>query len=428
MELLCLGVSHKTAPLSVRERLAMAPEAQAELVREVGAAPLEAMVLCTCNRAELYLWTSDHDAARVAAEGALLRVGGPELAGHLYEHCKDAAVTHLFRVAASLDSMVVGEPQILGQVKDAFERAKAAGGARAELSRVFAAAFGCAKRVRTETAIGQAAVSMASAAVELAQKIFGGLEGKAILLVGAGEMAEVAGRHLRAAGAGKIAIANRTVVRAEELAGQLGGEAAPMEALGRLLVEADVVVCSTASLQPLITRALLAPLLKARRYRPLFLVDLAVPRDVAPDVHELEAVYAYDVDDIQKVVAQNAAVRAAEAARAEGVVAQEVSRYLRDRATREQLPVLAQLRARAEQIARAEVARTLERLGPSLDPKQQQSVEAMAMAIINKLLHQPTLRLRAQGGQPDVERLADAAATLFGLEEDGPKAASGGER
>ncbi|HSP19798.1 MAG TPA: glutamyl-tRNA reductase, partial [Myxococcaceae bacterium] len=252
---------------------------------------------------------------------------------------------------------------------------------------------------------------------------FDGLEGKTVLLVGAGEMAEMAGKHLVASGASKVLVANRTFERAEALAATLNGQAVPFDRMNESLILADVVVCSTASPTPVITKEMVAAVLKPRKHRPLFLVDLAVPRDVDPAVHELEGVYSYDVDDIQKVIAENQAARAAAAAKAEVLVAEEVARYIRQRAVREQVPVLAQLRARAEQIRRAELERALANLPVPLTPDQAKVVEAMTSAIINKMLHQPTAKLRAvQSGESE---LAEAAAELFGLDGAARKANEG---
>jgi glutamyl-tRNA reductase len=414
MELLCIGVSHKTAPVEMREKLAVPEALQQALLSKVSQQD-EAMLVSTCNRVELYLVTSEERSARERAMSVLMEVAGPEVAEHFYEHLGEQAALHLFRVASSLDSMVVGEPQILGQVKDAFELAQKAGTARGHLARTCNAAFACAKRIRTETGIGRAAISMASAAVALASKIFGGLEGRFVLVVGAGEIAALAARHLSSAGAGRIIVTNRTFARAEALAAEVGGVARPFEELTSLLIPADVVICSTASPRPIFTRENVSPVLKPRRHRPLFMVDLAVPRDIEPGVNALDGVYAYDVDDIQKVVAENAAQRAAEAAKAEELVAEEIVRFLKGRAERQQLPVIKLLRARAEEIVRGEVERTLAKLG-RLDEKERKSIEAMGMAIINKMLHQPTARLRATGGGEEGERLADAASELFGLE------------
>ena len=417
MEFLCIGLSHRTAPLSVRERLALSETRQVELLQRLAQSPNEAFLVSTCNRVELYLAAPDMNRVRESALAELQHLGGPETVDHLYVHQGEAALVHLFRVSSSLDSMVLGEAQILGQVKDAFERGQGAGAVRGELTRVCAAAFGCAKRVRTETAIGRSATSMASAAVSLASKVFDGLGDKTVLLVGAGEMAELAARHLKQAGATRLFVANRTLARAEALAAEVGGTARPFEELFSLLTAADVVVCSTASPLPLFTKENVAAVGKARKHRTLFMVDLAVPRDIAPEVGELDWVHAYDVDDIQKFVAENAAARAEEAQKAGVLVAQEVARFVRERAVRNGVPVLAQLRQRAESIARAEVERTLSSLGDGLSEKQRKSIEAMGRAIVNKLLHEPTARLRAVGPEHEGNRLAGAAAELFGLDE-----------
>ena len=420
--LVCVGLSHRTAPVDVRERLVLAEERQTELLQVMAQAPAEALLVSTCNRVELYVVGPGADLGE-RTRAAVAGVAGEDLAPYLYAHHGEAAVLHLFRVAASLDSMVLGEPQILGQVKDAFDLAQRLGAARGELARICAAAFGSAKRVRTETDLGRAATSMASAAVEMARHIFDGLQGKTVLLVGAGEMAELAGRHLVSAGASKVLVANRTAERAEALAATLNGQAVDFERMEDALLLADVVVCTTASPTPVITREKVSQVLKPRKHRPLFLVDLAVPRDVDPAVHTLDGVFAYDVDDIQKVIDENQAARVAAASKAEVLVAEEVARYIRQRAVREQVPVLAQLRARAEQIRRAELERALANLPAPLSPEQARVVEAMTSAIVNKMLHQPTAKLRAvQAGDSE---LVDAAAELFGLDASPRKAGEG---
>jgi len=420
--LVCVGLSHHTAPVNVRERLALPDERQTELLQAMAQAPAEALLISTCNRVELYVLGPGDD-LQDRTRAALARAAGDDLLPYLYAHRGEAAVLHLFRVAASLDSMVLGEPQVLGQVKDAFEQAQRMGAARGELTRICAAAFGSAKRVRTETDLGRAATSMASAAVVMARHVFDGLDGKTVLLVGAGEMAELGGKHVLSAGASRVLVTNRTFERAEALAVSLGGEAVPFERLEESLVLADMVVCTTASPAPLITREKVARVLKPRRHRPLILVDLAVPRDVDPDVSTLDGVYAFDVDDIQKVVDQNQAARTAAAASAEVLVSEEVGRYIRQRAVREQVPVLAQLRARAEQIRRAELERAMANLSAPLGPEQLKVIEAMTSAIVNKMLHQPTARLRAVAAGDS--ELADAAAELFGLDGTPRKAGEG---
>jgi glutamyl-tRNA reductase len=419
-ELLCVGLSHKGAPIEIREQLAVSEEALPELLARATsiAGVSEALLLSTCNRVELVAVVQSADAG-----GPLVNVlsGNAPAAvrAHLRVHTGEAAMVHLFRVAASLDSMVVGEPQILGQVKDAFAQSVAAGTVGGELTRACEAAFASAKRVRTETGIGAAAVSMASAAVELAHKIFGAVKGRTVLVVGAGPMSELCARHLSSEAA-KVLVANRTHARAEALCLAVGGGAQPrpFESLPQLLVEADIVVSSTAAPRPIFTRELVQAALKARRGRPLFLVDLAVPRDVAPEVHGLDGVYAFNVDDLEQVVAQNLQTRSGEAARAEVLVAEEVARFSRSKAARDAVPILGQLRRRADQIALAEAEKTLATIGAALSARQRQSVEAMARAIVNKLLHTPTARLREAGesGPEQAARLAAAAAELFDLE------------
>lgn len=421
MDLVCIGVSHKTAPLEVREKLALSEEEISKVLQRVSGTAAETMVVSTCNRVEFYAVAESAEKAKGALHSVVVSLGGDRSLEHLYQHHGDSALVHLFRVTASLDSMVVGEAQILGQVKDALELAQRVGAAGPELVRACAAAFASAKRVRSETGIGRSAVSMASAAVELANKVFGGLEGRPVLLVGAGEMGELAGKHLRNAGAAPIVVINRTRERAEQLASSIGGQVRDFADLHASTILADLVVCSTASPQYIFTKDSVTPILRIRKFRPLFMVDLAVPRDIAPDLSELEGVYAYDVDDIQRVIADNSATRMLEAAKAETIIAEEIARFVRARSIRDGVPVLALLRARAEQIAKAEAERTLANLGADLSEKQRRSVQAMATAIVNKLLHEPTSRLRELGADQSANRLADAAAELFGLESGSPR-------
>ena len=319
---------------------------------------------------------------------------------------------HLFRVTASLDSMVVGEVQIQGQVKEAHARALEAGACGAALSRALSAALSAAKRVRTETAIARGAVSISSVAVQMAHKVLGDLSGRAVLLIGAGEMAQLAARELHAGGASELLVANRSGAAAEALAKEVGGIPVGLGELPALLERADVVLCSTAAQQPIVTRELIGRALKARRYRPLFLIDLALPRNVEPAANQLENVYVYDLDDLERVAAQNRDLRQQEVQRAEAIVREEIVAYARAKQERAAVPVLARLRAQAQALADAEVERTLSLLGP-LSERQQKSVRSMAAAIVNKLLHRPTARLRGEQGGP----LADAAADLFGLQD-----------
>ena len=412
-DFLLVGLSHRTAPIAVRERLGSSPDRLRELLARARAAGvLEAAIVSTCNRFELYAAAPDPDAAL-----ARLRelVGGPhaDVARALYAHTGREAVRHLFRVASSLDSMVVGEPQIAGQVKDGFRLAREAGADGPRLERALARALGAAKRVRSETGIAEGLVSVASVAVELTRKIFGELKGRSVLLVGAGEMATAAARALRSAGTGRLVVANRTAERAEALAAEFGGEPAPTAALPSLLEAADIVLSSTGAAGFMLDHALVAAAVKARRYRPLFLIDLAVPRDIDPRCNELENTYLYDLDDLDQVAAATRTARAGEAEKAEAIIEVELAAFVREQAVRAATGVLSEFRARAAEVAAAEAERTLKLAGP-LNERQAASVKSMAQAIVNKLLHQPAAALRAEAealgaGGP----LADAAAVLF---------------
>jgi glutamyl-tRNA reductase len=418
-----VGLSHKSAPVEVREKLAVgAPEMEQFLAALRAADGVEELMLVsTCNRVETYVWGAPHVSESVRA--VLVERAGAQVLGSLYDRRGRDALRHLFRVSASLDSMVLGEPQILGQVKDAFAQAQKAGTLAGVITQACQAAFSAAKRVRTETAIGSAPVSMASAAVELARKIFGTLAGRTVLLVGAGKMSELTARHL-AEGSPRILVTNRTFERAAELARTVQGTARPFDQLSALLVEADIVVSSTAAPRPILTTAMIHQVARQRHFRPLFMVDLAVPRDIEPGVGKLENVYAYNVDDLQHVVDSGRQTREGEAQKAELIVGEEVERFLKARQVRDAVPVLAQLRGRAEEIARAEAERTLANFGEELTPKQRKSIEAMGKAIVNKLLHGPTMRLREAGkaGPGEATALAALVEQLFDLDAKAPSA------
>jgi glutamyl-tRNA reductase len=412
MTVICVGLSHWEAPIAVREQLAV-PEAQVqERLRELRALPgvREAMLLSTCNRLEIFAVTD----GRGAGEDLLARLG-PQAAPHARCRFDDEALRHLFRVTASLESMVVGEAQILGQVKEAASRAQEHGALGPQLGRAVERALSAAKRVRTETEIARGAVSISSVAVRLAKKLLGDLTGRCVLLIGAGEMGQLAARELRAAGAQELLVANRSFSAAEELAQQVSGVPVMLEDLPQLLERADVALCSTAAPAFVVTRDAMAKALKARRYRPIFLVDLTLPRNVEPSANELENVYVYDLDDLENVAARNGEARTAHVGRAEEIVEEELKALLAQVQERASLPVLAQLRAHAEALAKAEVEKTLSGM-PGLGEAEQKRVRAMAAAIVNKLLHGPTAKLRSEGKGP----LAEAAAALFGLAAEEP--------
>jgi glutamyl-tRNA reductase len=412
-DLFLVGLSHKTAPIEVRERVALSGDelksALEELRRMDGVE--EAFVVATCNRVEVYVQADGDHAAR-----RFFTARAPEAGDHLYVKGGAEAVRHLFRVSASLDSMVVGEQQVLGQVKEAYGLASAAQAAGSYISRLCNRAFATAKRVRTETDIGRGATSMSQVAVELVEKIFGDLRGRAILLAGAGKMGALSAKALASLGADRILVTNRSPERGLALAHQVNGTFREWEELPRLLVEADVVIVSTGAPTYVLGRDLVHTAMKARRQRSLCLIDLAVPRNVDPAAGQLPDVFAYDVDDMEKVVETTHEARKGEALRAEAIVEAEVMAFTKERDARAALPVLAQLRRQAESIALAEAERTLAQVGGKLDEKGKRSVEAMARAIVNKLLHGPTARLKEAASSGD-GALADAAAELFGIED-----------
>src|SRR5262245_9228589 len=376
------GLSHLTAPVSVRGQLALEEEKVREILGDLAARGLcqEVMILSTCNRVEVYGVAEAPGEARQAAFsrlGAQRGVALRDVEPLLYIKSEDEAVRHVFRVAAALDSMLIGEPQILGQVKDAFALAQSSGTAGPFLHSLMSHAFGVAKKVRTETAVGRHAVSVSFAAVELARKIFSGLEGKAVLLLGAGEMAELAARHLLAEGALPLYVVNRTFSRAQELARGLGGTAMPFDELYQVMASVDIVIASTAAPEPVIRAAEVQRALHARRARPLFFVDIAVPRNVEPGVNRLDNAFCYDIDDLRSVVESNVRERQREAQRAEALVAREVERFAARLRDLEVVPTIVSLRDKIEAIRRAEVAKALGRL-PRADDDTRQIVEALS--------------------------------------------------
>ncbi len=409
-----VGLSHKSAPISVREQVALSGEALRDAIIGLKGADgvAEAMVVSTCNRVEVYVVADSLEPAR-----RFFLDRSPEANGHLYERHGAEAVRHLFRVSASLDSMVVGEQQILGQVKEAYGICSAAQAAGPFISRLCNKAFATAKRVRNETDIGRGASSVSQVAVELVKKIFGDLRGRAILLVGAGKMGALSAKALADLGADSILVTNRSTERAQALAEQVGGAAKPWEELTHLLAVADVVLVSTGAPSYVITRDLAIQTMKARKQRSICFIDVAVPRNVDPACGDLANVYSYDIDDLQKLVKETHQMRAEEAIRAEAIIEAEAMAFAREREARGALPVLAALRRQAEEIARAEAERTLQLVGGKLDDKGRRSVEAMARAIVNKLLHRPTARLKDAATSGD-SALPGAAAELFGIEND----------
>ncbi len=425
MKLILVGLSHKSAPLTVRECLAPPPEAVGDQLQRCSALPgvREAFMVSTCNRVEVLTAVEDQDAGnRVTAWLADGRqVPAEEITPHLYVHQGRDAVRHLFRVASSLDSLVVGEPQILGQIKEAYRQATEAGTSRAVLNRLLHKTFQVAKRVRSETNIGGAAVSISFAAVELAKKIFDSLEGLTAMVVGAGEMAELALEHLVGQGVSRVLVANRTLERAVELARPFGGEALELKDLGAVLDKVDIVIASTGSPQPVISEDMARKAIKKRRGRPLFFIDIAVPRDVEPGVGELDGCYLYDIDDLTSVVEAGRASRAEAADQAERIVAEEVVKFMAWLRSLDAVPTISALGAKAEQIRLAELGRTLKDLGID-DPEQAAALDRLTQALVKKLIHDPIMFVKGASHDKSADTRREQLALvrrIFNIEENG---------
>ena len=425
MLVIVTGISHKTASLELRERLALDDEQSLRLARELldeGSA-CEAVALSTCNRTELYLYARDSLAARQAAVAHLARQAGvdvSELEQSSYSYSGDGAIAHLFRVTSSLDSMVVGEAQIVAQMKAAYQQACEGGCTSVVFNRLFRNALEVGKRVRTETAIGERPVSISSAAVELALQVFGRFRDHTVLIVGAGETGELTATHLKAHGIEEILVTNRTLSAAEELARRVGGRAVPFEDLEGHLAAADIVISSTSAPGYVIGRDSVERALRRRHHRPVFFIDIAVPRDLDPEIGRVRNAYLYDIDDLQHVVAQNRHERDKEAARAERIVEQELANVNDWLRSLEVVPTIATLRESVEQIRRGE----LERLGgkiSGLTDEQRAQVEMLTNSIVNKILHMPTVKMKEVAGRDQCYLYVDAVRTLFDL--DGGEAA-----
>jgi glutamyl-tRNA reductase len=411
-----VGLNHETAPVAVREALAFPPDRLPEALAGVRAQAglAEAVILSTCNRVEVYGRATEASLDAVAAFVA--RFHGREqsdIAPYLYRLEGEAAVRHAFRVAASLDSMVMGEPQILGQVKQAYEIAEKAGSLGSVLTSLRNRSVAAAKRARTETAIGRNAVSVSHVAVELARKIFGSLRDRAVLLVGAGKMSELAARQMVRDGARASVLGGRTFEKAEQLAAALGGRAAPFEALRAELARADIVISGTGAPGIVIRGADVEAAQAIRRGRPLFLIDIAVPRDIAEDAGTVSGVFLYDLDDVKTVAEANLRERMKEATAAEAILDEEVRDFLEWRRSLEVVPFLVELRKRGDEIRKAELEKARRRMGP-LTPEQDHALEAATSAIVNKLLHEPTVQLKQMAGSKQPEHVG-FIRKLFGL-------------
>jgi glutamyl-tRNA reductase len=422
MHLFLLGVSHRTAPVDLRERLDFSSRDLSAAAAAVVARPSmsESVVLSTCNRSEIYVASSDPARAREELVGFLSdyhHVALQAFQPHLFALENSAAVAHLFRVAAGLDSLVVGEPQILGQVKEAFQSASGKRCVGPVLGNVFRWSFGVGKRVRSETALGEGAVSVSFAAVALARKIFGHLDGRRVLVVGAGEISSLTAQHLRSQGVGEIVITSRTHAHAEALASEVGGVALPWDAMIGALGSADIVVTATGSQRPIITRAPLEAAQGHRRSTPLFIIDLAVPRDVEAAIGEIEQVFLYNIDDLQSIVEENLSRRAAEVEHAESIVNEEVAKFMAWQRSRSAVPTIVALRQRFESIRASELQRLESKLGV-LPPDARERVDAVTRLIVEKLLIEPTEQLKALPDEETQAAYTEAVNRLFKLQQD----------
>jgi glutamyl-tRNA reductase len=419
MALFVSGLSHRTAPVALREQLAVDEDKLREVLRDLQGAGVvdEVVIVSTCNRVEMYAVGEVPGEARSAVFRHLCRHRGidpAQVEPVLYTHVDGDAVHHAFRVASSLDSMMVGEPQILGQLKDAFALAQSCETVGPTLHTLFTQAFAVAKKVRTETEIGRHAVSVSFAAVELARKIFAELGGKAVLLVGAGKMSELAARHLVEQGAFPIYVANRTWSRAQELARALSGTAVPFDELPMALAAVDIVISSTGAPEPVITLEMVQRVMHGRRGRPLFFIDIAVPRDVEATVDTLDDVYCYDIDGLKQVVDANLRERAREAQRGEALVEREVAKFRARLSDVEVIPTIVSLRERLEGIRAGEVRKALGRL-PDASPETRAAMEALSTAIVNKILHAPITKLRESSRAGAGRSWTEFVHELFGL-------------
>jgi len=421
MKLVIVGLNHKTAPVGVREKVSFSTDtlerSLRRLVREYGLN--EGVILSTCNRVEVLALSRDADlekgimqVKRFLSDSSSIPL--ETLDEHLYSYCAADAVKHLFRVGAGLDSMVLGEPQILGQVKDSYAHAVEYDSAGVIVNKLYHKAFSVAKRIRTETKIGEAAVSISFAAVELAKKIFGELSGKSVMLLGAGEMAELAAKHLLRAGIREIMVANRTYERAAEFVKDFGGTAILFREFPHHLKNVDIVIASTGAKTFIIREEQVRDVLRDRKNRPMFFIDISVPRNVDPLVNNIDNTYVYDIDDLQGVVASNIKERSKEADEAEGIIEDEIEKFYRWIKSLDVVPTIIALRNHCDGIRKAELERAAKGLN-GLSDKDKKIIEAMTKAIVNKILHDPVSRLKKDADKIEGDTYIDTTRKLFDL-------------
>jgi glutamyl-tRNA reductase len=422
MNLVIVGLNHKTSPVEIREKVSFPQDALGEPLRRLtnhyGLS--EAVILSTCNRVEVMAIAPDVERGVSMVKRFISESRGIPLSGleeHLYSHCGEDAVRHLFRVSAGLDSMVVGEPQILGQVKDSYGRAVEHNAAGVVVNKLFHKAFQVAKRIRTETKIGGAAVSISFAAVELARKIFGDLSGKAAMLLGAGEMAELAARHLMSNGIRELVVANRTYEKAIEMVKGCGGTAIMFREFPHYLKSADIVIASTGAAGFIIRPDQVHEAMRERKNRPMFFIDISVPRNIDPLVNDIDNAYVYDIDDLQGVVVANVKERAKEAELAEGIISEELAGFYRWVKSLDVVPTIIALRSACDRIRKAEMNKALSALN-GLTERDRATLEAMTSAIVNKILHSPLTHMKKEANTVEGDLYVDAVRRLFDLEID----------
>jgi len=424
-QIVVVGLNHRSAPVEIREKVAFPAS-------EIGCALRgllereqisEVVIVSTCNRVEVWILTTEGYQGTAIVENFLAsfhKIPFSELNGHLYHFEGEDAIRHLFRVASSLDSMVLGEPQILGQVKDAYGYAAEFRTIGSVLDKFFSKAFFVAKRVRTETRVASSAVSVSYAAVELARKIFGDLKEKTAMLIGAGEMCELAARHLLSAGVKGIMVTNRTFERAAKLAEEFRGTPVRFEEFRDHLKRADIVLSSTGASHAILKRSDVEEVIRVRKNRPMFFIDMAVPRDIDPEANQLDNVYVYDIDDLNNVIETNLEERQKEAAKAEEIVVAEVRNFLRWLDAQQVTPTIVSLRKRYEEVRKAEVEKALSVLGTD-DPKTRKVVEALSASMLNKMLHAPIAAMKRESDGRSPMKMVAAIREIFGLQEQEPE-------
>jgi len=416
MSIWALGINHKTAPVAVRERVAFDPASMPSVLQKLQEldSVSEVVVLSTCNRTEIYLTADDHCPDLVSRWlEQNQQIGRVDLDASMYSLTEDQAVSHTMRVASGLDSLVLGEPQILGQMKSAFAVAQDAGTVGSELGRLFRQTFSIAKRVRTDTAIGQNPVSVAFAAVRMAQHIFADMKNSRALLIGAGETIELVARHLRQAGVQHMTLANRTLARAQNLAQEFHAEAVLLEDIPQVLADADIVISSTASPLPILGKGMVEKALKKRRHKPMFMVDIAVPRDIEEEVGELSDVYLYTVDDLRDIIEENVRSREDAARQAEELIEAGVEHFMRELKALDAVSTLTELRTSVEQLRDEQLEKALRQLQNGADPEK--VLRTFAHTFGNKVLHKPMTALRRAGSEGRLDVL-DWSREMFDLD------------